>query len=487
LGQEIGLKFQEEIEMNKHILIIALLAVILAVVAACAPAPTPAPTAAPPTAAPKPAEPTKAPVAEPTKPPAPTAAPTVAPTVAPQPLVFLSTQLKPVEEAEKMRKSILAGFTAAKVEFVADDEGPFQDRILAEQKAGKVTVGVIGALHGTFPVLAEANALEDLTPLLEKLKDRPLVQEFVTLGKLGTNKQYYIPWMQATYVLAVNKQALQYLPQGADVNALTYKQLAEWGANIQKATGQKKLGIPAGPKSLLHRFIQGYLYPSYTGGLVTTYKTTEAVEMWKEFKALWEYVNPQCTTVDFMQEALLSGEVWVGFDHTARLINAFKEKPDDFIAIPAPAGPKGRYYMSVVAGLGIAKNTPNKAGAEALIEYLTRPNVQALTLREVSFFPVLAADLPADLPMPIKLEASGVIAQSKAKDARVALLPIGLGAKGGEFNKVQLDTFTRIILKGEDIQKVLAEEGANLQKVMNEAKAPCWLPDPPSTGPCQVK
>lgn len=451
--------------MNQRIFFIALLAMILVIVAACAPAPTATPV--------------------PTKP-APTAPP--APTVAPvQPLVFLSTQLKPVEEAEKMRKSILANFTAAKVEFVADDEGPFQDRIIAEQKAGKVTVGVIGALHGTFPVLREANALEDLTPLLEKLKDRPIVKEFLTLGKLGTDKQYYIPWMQATYVLAVNKKALQYLPQGADVNALTYKQLTEWGANIQKATGQKKLGIPAGPKSLLHRFIQGYLYPSYTGGLVTTYKTPEAIEMWKDFKALWEYVNPQCTTVDFMQEALLSGEVWVGFDHTARLINAFKEKPDDFIAVPAPAGPKGRYYMSVVAGLGIAKNTPNKAGAEALIEYLTRPNVQALTLREVSFFPVLESDLPADLPTAIKLEADGVVKQSKAKDARVALLPIGLGAKGGEFNKVQLDTFTRIILKGEDIQKVLAEEGANLQKVMTDAKAACWLPDPPSTGPCQVK
>jgi hypothetical protein len=40
--------------MNKHILIIALLAVILVIVAACAPAPTPVPTAAPPTAAPIP-------------------------------------------------------------------------------------------------------------------------------------------------------------------------------------------------------------------------------------------------------------------------------------------------------------------------------------------------------------------------------------------------------------------------------------------------
>jgi multiple sugar transport system substrate-binding protein len=39
-----------------------------------------------------------------------------------------------------------------------------------------------------------------------------------------------------------------------------------------------------------------------------------------------------------------------------------------------------------------------------------------------------------------------VQAQSKAADAKVALLPIGLGAKGGEFNKVQLDTFQRIVI-----------------------------------------
>ena len=39
----------------------------------------------------------------------------------------------------------------------------------------------------------------------------------------------------------------------------------------------------------------------------------------------------------------------------------------------------------------------------------------------------------------------------------------------------------------EDIQKVLTEEAAILQTVMNDTKAPCWRPDPASTGPCQVK
>lgn len=479
--------------MNKFGFVVTVLLALGVLLVACV-APTSEPTKAPPPAAPT-AVPTVAPTAVPaTKPPATTAPtavpPTAAPTAAPAgPVIFLATQLTPVEEQEKMRKTILKDFTAAKVEFISDAEGPFLDRILAEQKAGKVTLGVIGALHGTFPTLEAAGALEDLTPLLAKLKDRPIVKEFMTLGTLGkSGKQYYVPWMQATYIMAVNKKALQYLPTGANVDTLTYTQLAEWGKNITAATKEKKIGFPAGPNGLMHRLTQGYLYPSYTGGLVTTYRSDDAVKLWTDFKAIWEYTNPQSTTYNFMQDPLLSEEVWVAIDHTARVVNAFRDKPNDFIAAPAPAGPKGRYYMSVLAGLGIAKNAPNKAGAEALIEYLTRPEVQAITLREVSFYPILETALPADLPAHVKLEADGVVKQSKASDAKVALLPIGLGAKGGDFNKVMQDTLTRIVLKGEDIKKVLDEQATALNAVMNETKAPCWSPDPDSGGkPCQAK
>jgi len=484
----------------KKILLFALVFSIILV--ACAPAPTATPVPAPATA--KAPEPTKAPVAttapaqptsapaatkapeptkapEATKPPAPTAAPAAGP------LVFISTQNTPVEEQEKMRNVILKDFTGAKADFISDAEGAVVDRILAEQKAGKVSVSAIGVLHGTFPNLLAANVLEDLTPLVSKLSDRPIVKEFMTLGKLGTDKQYYIPWMQATYVMVANKKALQYLPANAKIDSLTYQQLAEWGKNITAATKEKKIGFPAGPTGLMHRLTQGYLYPSYTGGLVTTYRSDDAVKMWTDFKAVWEYTNPQSVTYNNMQDPLLSEEVWVTIDHTARVVNAFKNKPNDFVSAPAPAGPKGRYYMSVLAGLGIAKGAPNKAGAEALIEYLTRPNVQAMYLREVSFYPVLESALPTDLPEYVRLEADGVIKQSKAADAKVALLPIGLGAKGGDFNKIQQDTLTRIVIKGEDIKKVLDEEGAKLNALMTELKAPCWAPDPPSTGACQAK
>ncbi len=459
----------------KKILVLTL--VLGAILIACAPAPTPAPTAAPPTAAP--AQPTTVPA---------TAAPTAAPTSAPaQPFVFLSTQNTPVEEQEKMRNVILKDFTAAKIDFISDAEGVVVDRILAEQKSGKVTTGVIGLLHGTFPNLTAANALEDLTPLATKLADRQIIKEFMTLGKLGTDKQYYIPWMQATYIMVANKKALQYLPTGANIDSLTYTQLAEWGKNITAATKEKKLGFPGGPSGLMHRLTQGYLYPSYTGGLVTTYRSDDAVKMWTDVKAAWEYVNPQSVTYNNMQDPLLSEEVWVTIDHTARVVNAFKNKPNDFVAAPAPAGPKGRYYMSVLAGLGITKGAPNRAGAEALIDYLTQPKVQSSYLREVSFYPVLATALPTDLPDYVRFEADGVVKQSKAADAKVALLPIGLGAKGGDFNKIQQDTLTRIVIKGEDIKTVLNDEANQMNALLTELKAPCWSPDPPSTGACQAK
>ena len=41
----------------------------------------------------------------------------------------------------------------------------------------------------------------------------------------------------------------------------------------------------------------------------------------------------------------------------------------------------------------------------------------------------------------------------------VALLPVGLGAKGGEFNKVYFDTFQRIVLRGEPVQRRARRRG----------------------------
>src|SRR5206468_1635033 len=154
---------------------------------------------------------------------------------------------------------------------------------------------------------------------------------------------------------------------------------------------------------LIHRLVQGYFYPSYTGGLVTTFKSNDAVAMWNDLKELWKYTNPQSTTYGVLQEPLQSEEIWLGIDHAARLIDVL-----------------------------------NKG---------------------------------------LKLEADAVAKQANAKDAKVVPLPVGLGAKGGEFNTAITNTFVRIVVKNEPIQTVLNEQGAIVQKAITDANAKCWGPD----------
>ena len=271
-----------------------------------------------------------------------------------QGVVFLSTQLRPIEEAQKMRQEILKGFSG-QVQFVPEDYPVWLNRVLAEAQTGRGTVGVLGGLHGDFPPLVSRGLLEPLDGLYARLQDRGFPQAFVELGRMGTPNQQYLPWMQATYVMVARKEALKYLPPGADLNALTYEDLKNWAKAIQEATGQRRLGFPAGPGGLIHRFLQGYLYPSYTGSQVRRFKSPEAEAMWRDFRELWRYVNPRSTAYEFMQEPLLSGEVWIAWDHTARLKDALVQRPQDFVAFPAPAGPKGRRFMPVVAGLAIPK------------------------------------------------------------------------------------------------------------------------------------
>ena len=185
-------------------------------------------------------------------------------------LTMISTQLSPIDQAEAFRKTILANFKG-KVDFLPQDAGPFNDRIRAEEQANKVTVSLLGGLHGDFVPFANDGLLQDLTPLLAKLGDRGFPKSFLDLAKVGTpDKTFYIPWMQATYIMAANKKALQYLPPGAKPETLTYAQLKDWGAAMQKASGQRRIGFPAGPTGLIHRFFQGYLYPSYTGSTVVS-------------------------------------------------------------------------------------------------------------------------------------------------------------------------------------------------------------------------
>ncbi|MDJ0769692.1 MAG: ABC transporter substrate-binding protein [Ilumatobacter sp.] len=392
---------------------------------------------------------------------------------------FVSTQFAPVEEGEVFRTIL----DPAGIDFTPSEEGDAITQILA----GAGAIDVLGALHGTFPPLADENAMTNMIDVLDDLSaDREFAESFVQAGLLGTEDfLYYVPWMQATYIMAAHNDALAYLPDGADIDALTWEQYGDWCQAILDGEGQPLCGLPVA--GLFHRFLEGYMWPSFTGGMVSEFRSAEAVDMltWAR-DSLWPTINPESINYDFMQEPLQSGEVWVAFDHVARLIDAFSNDPDTFVGFPTPAGAAGRGFMPVIVGLGIPADSSNPEAAEAVIEYLTRPDTQAQVLSELAFFPVVGGVDTSALPAGVAIEAAAVDKLANSPDAIAALLPVGLGERGGEINDIFRAAFSRVVLDGEDIATVLNEEGDRLQALLNETGAPCWAPDPASDGPCVV-
>src|SRR5215217_7926364 len=174
-----------------------------------------------------------------------------------------------------------------------------------------------------------------------------------------------------------------------------------------------------------------------------------------------------------MQEPLGSGQVTVAWDHVARLVDAPKAKPDQWMMVPAPSGPKGLGYMAVLVGLGIPKGAPDVDKTKDLIKALSQPDTQIELLRQNAFFPTVKAEIPTDLSPAIRLEADAVKQQQAAAKAIVSLPPVGLGKRDGEMSKIFRDAFTAIVLNGADIQKTLDAQAKNMQTILDETKVSC--------------
>jgi multiple sugar transport system substrate-binding protein len=402
------------------------------------------------------------------------------------PITFLSTQLNPVEEAGKMRNSILKDFPG-KVDFRPNDNSFLFSQIgslLASDGSERI---LVGALHGDLAKLDGEHSLKPLGDVLGKLEDRKFLENLAALSRLNGVDVGYVPWMQATFLMVANKKALPFLPTGAALDSLTYDQLAAWARNIDEKTGQRSLGFPAGAKGLMHRFFQGYLYPSFTGSTLLKFRTPEAQAMWSYFADLWLYVHPGSLVYSTMSEPLIAEDVWIGWDHTARLLKVFEERPGDFVAFPAPKGPRGRGFMAVVSGLAIPSGVADARDPALLIDYLTRPEIQLRTLAETGFFPVVALGEAMKLPPQLESLSRAVGLQSLSADAVTTLLPIGLGERSGEFNNLYMLAFSQIVLEKRDPAATLDSIAAELQKIIDAENAACWLPDVSQARPCKLE
>ena len=196
---------------------------------------------------------------------------------APGTVGFLSTQFTPVEERQRFEQ-VLRSQLPVPVAYNPVEGGVFTTTIKSQAQARNVRTALIGGLYNDLAPLADA--FDDVGGILGRLSDAGYPDQILKLTTLGGATPKFVPWMQATYIVAVNKQALQWLPAGADVRELTYDQYLAWARAAQAAAGRPVFGIPAGPKGLFYRFTQGYLLPSFTGGQVTTFRSADADVAW---------------------------------------------------------------------------------------------------------------------------------------------------------------------------------------------------------------
>jgi multiple sugar transport system substrate-binding protein len=401
-------------------------------------------------------------------------------------IIFLSTQMNPVEEAGKMRNVILKDFPG-RVDFRPNDNSHVFGQIDAMLKADPSESILIGANHGDLISLYEKGFLRSMDAVYAGLRGREFSPSLVALSRFDGKDMYYIPWTQASYVMVANRKALAYLPKGADLNALSYDQLRLWAKNILDKTGMKALGFPAGKNGLMHRFFQGYLYPSFTASTLLKFRSAEARGMWTFFKGLWAYAHPGSLVYSTMAEPLLTGDVWIAWDHVARLMKAFEEKPSEFVAFPAPIGPKGRGFMAIIAGVCIPTGKADAANATLLIDYLTQPVIQARTLEATGFLPVVALGKETAIPEYLKGLKSAVDAQTNDEKSVPTLAPQGLGERGTDYNSIFMLTFSEIVLDDGDIATALSANAAELQSILDGANAGCWLPDASEKRPCKIE
>src|SRR5215813_9970670 len=118
-------------------------------------------------------------------------------------LIFLSTQLRPIEEAQKMRTLILKDFPRP-VDYITEQPQQLPARVAAEQTEGTHTIDVVGALHGELELLVNRDELVPLDDLAGKLTEHGVRDPLLTLGKFGTAHQLYVPWMQTSYIMVAN-------------------------------------------------------------------------------------------------------------------------------------------------------------------------------------------------------------------------------------------------------------------------------------------
>ncbi|MGD2027567.1 MAG: extracellular solute-binding protein [Anaerolineales bacterium] len=385
-------------------------------------------------------------------------------------LVFSSRLFSPPREQEYFINEVIKPFEeehGVTVNFQIIDDQTLLDRAEVQQTTNHVTTDIVVAHNSRMPEWIEAGWVEDLTDLVAGWTDR----HFSTSFSQDTNKdghQYFLPVGADVYLLLANNKALDYLPDGVDLDAITWDQYADWAVAIAEGEGEGKVcitGIPA--KSWVYMF--GGTGLSYGAGFPDL-NSEGAMGAWK----VWEKIGkadgfvPTVLNIDSCVDPMMREEAWLTVFHNARAGQVYASNETQFTLAPAPIGPDGIGTIAGVSGYAVMKGSANYDLAISFLEYLTRPDVQVKIAKGTGGF------IP---PVEEAIEYLGDEAIDEVINKAVLVLNQGVvsGVPAGNYQDWSAvkqcydDIFEDTILAGGDITQERLDEGqACVDGLLNE-------------------
>ena len=293
-------------------------------------------------------------------------------------LVFSSRLFSPPREQEYFINEIIKPFEeehGVTVNFQIIDDQTLLDRAEVQQTTDHVTTDIVVAHNSRMPEWIDNGWVVDLTDVVEGWTDRTFSTAFSQDTNQG-GKQYFLPVGADVYLLLANNMALDYLPDGVELDSITWEEYADWAVNIAEGEGEGKVcitGIPA--KSWIYMF--GGTALSYGAGFPDA-NSEGALGAWN----VWETIGkaggfvPTVMNIDSCVDPMMREEAWLTVFHNARAGQVYASNETQFTLAPAPGGPEGIGTIAGVSGYAVMEDAPNYDLAVQFLEYLTRPDVQ---------------------------------------------------------------------------------------------------------------
>ncbi len=389
----------------------------------------------------------------------------------PQTLVFSSRLFSPPREQEFFINEVIKPFEEENnvtVNFQILDDQTLLDRAKVQQETDHVTTDIVAAHNSRMGEWIDAGYVEDLTDLVASWTDRHFSEAF-SADTNRDGRQYFLPVGADVYLLLANNKALDYLPEGFDVENMTWEQYAEWANAIAAGEGEGKVCITGIPqKSWIYMFGASEL--SY-GATFPDINSPEAAQAWQIWASMKDAYIPSVLNVDSCVDPMMRGEAWLTVMHNARVGQVYASNETQFTIGPAPAGPAGIGTIAGVSGYAIMKGAPNQAMAEKFLEYLTRPDTQLKIAKGTGGFipPVQEAlDFLGDEPQDQVISKAIAVLDNGV----VSGVPASNYQDWGAVKQVFDDVFDNMVLNGDGTvdQAMLDEAAAKLEALKKTAE-----------------